>query len=284
MARFIHFGSGQSGILPDGWGVLYIDEARRHAASIHPGTGEAIRLNSSADFIEQLDRLRDTARRSEDMRVQYLDVHSHGNAGLLAFGPSQARMEVFSDWGDCEGRGYESMFVPNAEMVFSGCAVADRGVGEYFLARAAWIFFRQSGGIVAGYRSWSLSIGSSFGDSSGVAHHLPPESWDRVEARIATGGHVVLHNARYLRPGRLRERVRAVRRELDQYRRRPTMRALAGAGVDDASRDVEQAERQLIGEHHRYSALYAADWYISRTERSLRDARVPGRYDGVGVD
>lgn len=247
----IHYGSGQAGIYPDGLGPSYPREARRHAVSSSP-TAESVVLSNVQDLRDHLDHMR-----SAHYQIRYMDFHTHGADGLIVFsrGSLWNGAEVLNDWGPFEGRGYDTIFAANARVVFLGCTVASGAAGEYFLARAAWVLLRRSGGAVAGYRSYSLSFGQSDGAS---ARLLGDGNFDRVEARIDAGGHVVLHNAVHLRLPSLRRRAERLRQRFVEAQRSGQHSILAGQDLNEAARRLEWAEQRLLGAHHRYSVLLAA--------------------------
>ena len=79
-------------------------------------------------------------------RLTHVDFHTHGSPGSLAIGSDHLnRTTLLRDFA---GRGFDAVFAKDARIFFHGCNIAEKAVGELFLAEVAVTFLKSGGGRV----------------------------------------------------------------------------------------------------------------------------------------
>lgn len=251
----IHFSSGRSGVIP-GTGLSLFQQAERHAAQ-----GSAGRGGTSADVTVPVSHVQDVVGYLSDLertgvRVSFMDFHVHGGPGEISIGNEA----IFSWRRTFGGRGLESLFSPGARIEFHGCNVADGADGEAFLADCAWTMLRYNGGSAMGGAAYQLAY-------PGAAVPLNPGR--EVTAEIDPGGHVVLRNARWLIPTRIRARHRALSDWLERARRRRRQPEAATTDLESVDQLLSDAARLAEG-HPTYRDLALASNKLDAAARVLR--------------
>jgi hypothetical protein len=132
----------------------------RRAVNSSPEKEVAV-VNSFAEFVQFLGRFRDTGR-----RIGKLEFFTHGSPGVIALGSDHITRWYFRGM---EGKGYHTVFPPDARVFFAGCNVAADYKGLAFLMDFGRVFLYGGGGSVAG----CTTFGHAFGDIGGGKIYHP---------------------------------------------------------------------------------------------------------------
>jgi hypothetical protein len=222
------------------WDVNIPDIARGQAAE---QAGHYYEIVSS---VAELDRFF-IGLLNRQFLMDELHFYTHGGTGVIALGSDSLndRLNAFRN------RSFERIFNSGAIIQFHGCNIAESGHGEIFLAEWGTVFLRGGGGDVLGNTGEGYAL-------AGALYH-PFGGW--VTARVSRGGAVNLLNHSHLIPGRIRELIAALRRQIADARR-----AGANPGVlrlfDGAERRLARAEGLLGSPASRpaYRQIFDA-WY-----------------------
>jgi Domain of unknown function (DUF4347) len=117
-----------------------------------------------AEFVKFLTTFRDTGR-----RIGKLQVFSHGSPGVVWLGDD--RLDT-AHVQSLQGKGYNSIFAPNAAVFFSGCNVAEERNGLEFLKAFGKTFLFNGGGSVAASTSLGISFGNHGVFANGKIYHF----------------------------------------------------------------------------------------------------------------
>lgn len=186
MGEKVHFWADQ----PGSWHTSPEGDAEK-LADVEHGTATQV------DSIEKLKSVF-RAMLAFNATLDQIDFHTHGGAGEIALGADSLNYNnVRIQLGN---QGFEALFNKDAAIIFTGCNVAERYLGEYFLVNVGATLLKTNGGKVMGSTGYGLADPLFTGD---VFH--PMGTW--VSANVSVGGAVTLVNAKYLVADTIRARM-----------------------------------------------------------------------------
>jgi hypothetical protein len=207
----------------------------------------------------------------EGPKLDAMDFHTHGAPGAVELGTDHLTVNTLEEF---RNEGFDALFKAGGVVEFHGCNVAERAIGELFLAEFGSIFLRGAGGEVRG----STSYGFQDPLYSGETAHLWGE-WVTAEVRV--GGGVRMRNQLHLHPHLIRRGIERLRQLVAQQStpragraRQPGPVGLGAIAMMGVSADLDLAERYLDsnGGQPSYRSVYFARDSLSRARRSLGEA------------
>jgi hypothetical protein len=184
------------------------------AAHKHRKSGDtSIGVGSLSSLKRVFDRLKNT-----HVPLHRMDFHTHGGPGGLAIGSEWLGIDTVREF---HGHKFETVFASNARIFFHGCNVAERAVGELFLALCGVIFLNKGGGRVGA----SSTAGYMDPIITGKVFHSPGSA---VYANIKPGGWVELQNHSHLNLAHLEAHTRFLDETFPLFRDQGSAKVLQG--------------------------------------------------------
>jgi hypothetical protein len=193
-----------------------------------------------------------TTLRGFNASFDRMDFHTQGAPGGIYLGRDLLTHRELQRFAN---QGLHSLFKPGAAVAFTGCNVADSGLGEYFLVRWAQTFMFHGGGIAIG--NTGVGLDPLFG---GDVYH-PTGRW--VTVKVGSGGAISLQNHTYLRLDHIRNRIAKLE---------SASRMLASAPqISDIWRSIMTVRDSL--RNPTLEARAEATAWLDDTEKELHDLR-----------
>lgn len=181
------------------WSGSSESDATKHAE----GAGDlVINVNSLSELREVFKGWVDSGQ-SFDL----IDFHTHGSGGRIGIGSEDLEHMNLSSVYTPK---IERVCNPDAQIIFTGCNVAETFNGEYFLLRVGEMMLLNSGGTVKGHTGYGFAEVLFSGD---VFH--PFGNWVTVEIGVGGGGK--FFNNHYFIPEKISERINEAEKRIAYY-------------------------------------------------------------------